>query len=86
MNKYQKRRSGREAQRQIRLMGETLAQFHARENAKPPSVAEIFARNRADKTVCPVTGDLFASAGKLPRRAVKALRRRCGREFDQERG
>lgn len=75
---YDTRRALREAQRQRALGGETLAQFHARENAKPPTVAEIFARNRADKTVCPVTGDLFASAGKLPRKAVKALRRRCG--------
>lgn len=61
---YDSRRARREAQRQRTLSGETLA--------------EIFARNRADTTVCPVTGDLFATAGKLPSKAVKVLRRRCG--------
>lgn len=75
---YDTRRAKREAQRQRSLCGETLAAFHARANAKPPTLAEIFARNRADTTVCPVTGDLFASAGKLPGRAVEVLRRRCG--------
>ena len=75
---YDTRRARREADRQRRLSGETLAQFHARANAKPPTLAEIFARNRADTTVCPVTGDLFPSAGRLPREVVKVLRRRCG--------
>ena len=75
---YDTRRAKREADRQRTLGGETLAQFHARANAKPPTLAEIFARNRADTTVCPVTGDLFATAGKLPGKAVKVLRRRCG--------
>lgn len=74
---YDRRRARREAQRQRSFSGETLAQFHARSNAKPPTLAEIFARNRADTTFCPVTGDLFASAGKLPPKAVKVLRRRC---------
>lgn len=75
---YATRRARREAQRQRDLGGETLAAFHARETAKPPTLAEIYAKNRADKTVCPVTGDLFATAGKLPGKAVKVLRRRCG--------
>lgn len=75
---YDTRRARREAQRQRALMGETIEAFKARETAKPPTLAEIFAKNRADKTVCPVTGDLFASAGKLPGKAVKVLRRRCG--------
>lgn len=72
------RRAQREVQRQRALGGETLATFHARETAPPPTLAEIYRTNRADKTVCPVTGDLFATAGKLPRGVVKALRRRCG--------
>ena len=76
--KLDARRAGREARRQVALMGETLAAFRARETAKPPTLSEIFARNRADTTVCPATGDLFATAGKLPREAVKVLRRRCG--------
>lgn len=73
-----RRRAQREAERQRALCGETLKAFHDRETAKPPTTAEIFAKNRTDKTVCPVTGDLFATAGKLPRKAVKVLRRRCG--------
>ena len=75
---YDTRRARREAQRQRALAGETLAAFKARETAPPPTLAEIYRTNRANKTVCPVTGDLFAAAGKLPRSAVKALRRRCG--------
>lgn len=75
---YTTRRARREAERERALGGETLAAFHARANAKPPTLAEIYKTNRADNTVCPVTGDLFASAGKLPGRAVKVLRRRCG--------
>lgn len=71
-------RGFRVSQPQRALSGETLAQFHARETAKPPTVAEIVAWNRADMTVCPVIGDLFAGAGKRRRKAVKALRRRCG--------
>lgn len=75
---YDTRRARREAQRQRALCGETMEAFKARETAKPPTLAEIYRANRADKTVCPVTGDLFAAAGKLPRKAVKVLRRRCG--------
>lgn len=75
---YERRRARRNADRERALMGESLDAFKARETAKPPTPAEIFAKNRADKTVCSVTGDLFATAGKLPRKAVKVLRRRCG--------
>lgn len=75
---YIRRRSRRDADRERGLMGETLAAFHGRETASPPTLAEIFAKNRADKTKCPWTGDMFARAGKLPRKAVKVLRRRCG--------
>lgn len=75
---YDARRARRQAQRQRLLSGETLAAFKARETAPPPTLAEIYRTNRADKTVCPLTGDLFATAGRLPRRAVEKLRRRCG--------
>lgn len=78
VHRLERRRAAREAERERRLSGETLAQFHARETAKPPTLAEIYRTNRADKTVCPATGDLFVTAGKLPRSAVRALRRRCG--------
>ena len=75
---YARRRARRDADRERALMGESLAAFKARETAKPPTLAEIYRTNRADKTVCPVTGDLFATAGKLPGKAVEVLRRRCG--------
>lgn len=39
--------------------GETLAAFHAREKAKPPTLAEIFAKNRADKVRCAKTPDML---------------------------
>jgi hypothetical protein len=56
---YTRRRSRRDAERERALCGETLAAFHARENAKPPTLAEIFAKNRADKVRCSSTPDLF---------------------------
>lgn len=74
---YDTRRARREAQRQRALCGETMEAFKARETAKPPTLAEIYRANRADKTVCLKTGDLFATAGKLPGKAVKGMRRRC---------
>lgn len=64
---YARRRAQREASRERELMGETLAAYHARETAPPPTLAEIFAKNRADKTVCTRTADMFAK----PRRAKK---------------
>ena len=75
---YDRRRARRDADRERGLMGESLAAFHRRETAKPPTTAEIFAKNRTDTTVCPVTGDLFATAGKLPRETLKALQRQFG--------
>ena len=64
---YDRRRQAREHARQRALLGETLAAYHARENAKPPTLAEVFARNRADKTRCDDTVDLFTgAAGAAP--------------------
>lgn len=45
-------------------MGESLAAFHARETAPPPTLAEIYAKNRADKVRCSSTPDLFAKRRK----------------------
>lgn len=59
-NAYDKRRAKREAERERAIGGETLAAYHARETAKPPTLPEIFAKNRADTTPCPWTPDLFA--------------------------
>lgn len=64
-NSYDRRRANRQAQRERALGGETLAAFHARETAPPPTLAQIFAANRADNTRCEKTPDLFA---KKPRR------------------
>ncbi len=66
-NAYDRRLARRQAERERALGGETLAAFHARENAPPPTLAEIFAKNRADKVRCHRTPDLFAK----PRRAKK---------------
>lgn len=75
---YDRRRARREFERERALGGESLAALHARENAKAPTTAEIFAKNRADTAVCPWTPDMFIEAGRLPRKAVKVLQRRCG--------
>lgn len=57
---YERRKARRQVERERYLLGETLAQYHARETAKPPTLAEIFAKNRADKVRCATTPDLFA--------------------------
>lgn len=79
---YSRRRARRDAQREVAFLGESLAAYLARANAKPPTLREIYAANRADKTVCPRTADMFGErfrlAGRLPRAAVAAIRRRCG--------
>ena len=56
---YERRKARREVERQRAFHGETLAQYHARETAKPPTLAEIFAKNRADKARCPWTPSLL---------------------------
>lgn len=68
-NAYDRRRAARQAARERTLGGETLAAFHARENAPPPTLAQIYAANRADKTRCNSTPDLFAKPKR--RRASK---------------
>lgn len=55
----------RRAQRRIQdnertLCGETLAAFHARETAKPPTLSEVYARNHTNRERCPWTVDLEA--------------------------
>lgn len=39
-------------------MGETLAAYHARETAKPPTLAEIYRDNHVNRERCPWTLDL----------------------------
>lgn len=54
-SQYDRRRQGREAQRQRSLMGETLAQFHERETAKPTL------GDRLPRARCKATDDLFSA-------------------------
>lgn len=64
---YDRRRKTREAHRQRVLLGETLAAYHARETAKPPTLAEVYQANRADRARCDDTVDLFTgAAGAAP--------------------
>lgn len=59
-SRYERRAAAREASRQTALMGETLAAFHRRETAKPPTLAEIYAshpRVRCDRTPNLFTGE-----------------------------
>ena len=58
---YDRRRARREAERQRNLAGETLAEFHARENAGPGQPGEGIPRVR-----CRSTGDLFGAAFEHP--------------------
>lgn len=55
MNAYERHAAARRLDNERRLMGETLAAFHAREHAKPPTLAEVFAR-------CPWTPDMLEQA------------------------
>lgn len=54
---YERRVSRRDAERERALMGETLAAFHARENAKPPTLAEIYRTH--PRARCPWTPSLL---------------------------
>ena len=54
---YDRRRARREAERQRALSGESLAEFHARENGKPPTLAEIYREH--PRARCPWTPSLL---------------------------
>lgn len=69
---YDRRAKAREADRQRALMGETLEAFHARENAKPPTLAEIYARNHVNRERCPWTIDLEELTARTPRRSPRS--------------
>lgn len=58
-DRYGTRRARRESERERRLLGETLDAFHRRENAPPPTLAEIYATNKRPRDRCRATGDLF---------------------------
>ena len=52
---YDIRRARRDKERERAFHGETLAQYHARETAKPPTLAEIY--RTFPKARCPWTVD-----------------------------
>ncbi len=56
---YDRHKARRQVERERALQGETLAAYFARAHAKPPTLAEIFAKNRADTTRCPSTPNLL---------------------------
>lgn len=55
---YARRKAARERQREVAVLGETLAAFHARETARPPTLSEVYARNHTNRERCPWTADL----------------------------
>ncbi len=64
---YDRRRKTREARRERALMGESLAGYHARETAAPPTLAEVYRDNKTDRARCDDTPDLFTgAAGAAP--------------------
>lgn len=68
-NAYDRRRAARQAAREVTLGGETMAAFHRRENAPAPTLAEIFAKNRADTTRCTATPDMFPAKKRRARKS-----------------
>lgn len=56
--RYEIRRSRRQKERERAFFGESLAAYHARETAAPPSLSEIYARNRVNRERCPWSLDL----------------------------
>jgi len=54
---YERRQARREAERQRSLCGETLAEFHRKETAPPPTLTEIYRSH--PKVRCERTPNLF---------------------------
>jgi hypothetical protein len=65
---YVRRTAARRLDNERRLMGESLAAFHARETAPPPTLAEIYAANHRSRERCAETLDLLAWRPKRSRR------------------
>jgi len=57
MNRYERHRTARRLDNERRLMGESLEAFHARENAKPPTLAEVYRTH--PRVRCERTPNLF---------------------------
>jgi hypothetical protein len=54
---YERNKAARKAENERRLMGESLKAFHARENARPPTLAEIYRTH--PRARCPWTSDFI---------------------------
>lgn len=67
-DRYARNARARRAERERRLMGETLDAFHRREHAEPPTLAEIYDANHKNRERCAVTVDLFEAK---PRKRTK---------------
>lgn len=66
---YARNAARRNSDRERRLMGETLDAFHQRENAKPPTLSEVYRANHQNRERCTMTVDLFAKkAGRKAKR------------------
>lgn len=63
--RYERNAARRRLDAERRLMGESIEAFHARETAKPPSLAQIYRTNQANRERCTMTPDMFA---KKPRK------------------
>lgn len=68
-DRYQRNAERRRTQNERRLMGETLEQFHARETAPPPTLAEIYRENHKNRERCVATIDLFEKPKRRRRHA-----------------
>lgn len=62
---YDRHAAARRLDNERRLMGESLAAFHARETAPPPTLSEVYARNHVKRERCPWTVDLLGAAERL---------------------
>ena len=56
---YERNATRRRLELERRLMGESLNAFHARETAKPPTLAELYDANHKNRERCTMTADLF---------------------------
>ena len=58
--RYERNAEARRLDNERRLCGESLAEFHRRETAKPPTLPQVYAENHLNRERCPMTIDLLA--------------------------
>lgn len=59
-DRYERNARRRRIENERALMGESLEAFHARENAKPPTLREIYEANHRNRERCTMTVDMFS--------------------------